>query len=135
MDYAEEWRRQTGFKLEEKTVELLKKRRRIVRQYEFVDSYAEAVARIAAFLNSHLRFRAPLQEEYPELMVLAWHYAHKEYGCPLKESEYESFVEALRVDVILKLTERIKGFVGMKEWYGKRRNENNPQLTKKTKQR
>ena len=106
--------------MEAETLKAMKRRMRIVREHEFVDCYAEAVSRIASYLNGHLRFRTDLQEEYPELMVLAWHYANKEFGCPLKETEYETFVEALRVDVYQELMKRTKGYVGMKEWYGKK---------------
>ena len=108
-----------GFRVGEATCEAMRNRTRIVRKHNFVDCYSEAVARIAAYMNGHLRWQTDLQEQFPELMALAWHYANKEYGCPMGELDYETFAEALRVDVYHKLMERIKGQVGMKEWYGK----------------
>lgn len=109
------------FDVHETTLTALKRRKEIVANYDLVETYDDAVWQIAHFLNSHLRFTATIQEEIPELLVLAWHYAHKEHGCPLKESEYEAFVEALRVDVYKKLTEWVKRDVGMAEWYGKKK--------------
>lgn len=117
MDFGKRLRRMIGFKVEEEVTKAMKRRMKIVREHQFVDCYSEAVSRLASYLNGHMRFSTDLQETFPELMVLAWHYANREYGCPLKESEYESFVEALRVDVYRALTERTKGFVGMREFY------------------
>lgn len=108
------------FDVYETTLKALKERKEIVATHDLVETYDDAVWQIAHFLNSHLRFTATIQEEIPELLVLAWHYAHKEYGCPLKESEYEAFVEALRVDVYKKMTEWVKHDVGMAEWYGEK---------------
>lgn len=107
------------------TIERLKEVKKIVEEYDLISNYDEAVHSIAAFMNGNLRFSAGLQEELPERIVLAWYYAHKEYGCPLKESEYEAFIEALRKDVYRDLQTWVKDYVGVKEWYGKRR------LTKK----
>ena len=105
------------FKMHETTLMRLKDRTKIVENYDTVVNYDEAMWRIAFFLNSQLRFTATIQNELPELLVLAWHYANKEYGCPLDPSEYESFVEALRADVYQLLIKRIEGHVGVKEWY------------------
>jgi hypothetical protein len=105
------------FDVYEQTLKCLKRRKEIVENYNLVPNYNEAVWQIARFLNAHLRFMAWLQGELPELLVLAWHYAHKEFGCPLKESEYESFVEALRVDVYRLLNKWTREDVGMKEFY------------------
>lgn len=112
------------FKMHETTLMRLKDRTKIVENYDTVVNYDEAMWRIAFFLNSQLRFTATIQNELPELLVLAWHYANKEYGCPLDPSEYESFVEALRADVYQLLIKRIEGHVGVKEWYKEKRFKN-----------
>lgn len=119
----EEMNRLRGFKVEERTLEAMKRRLQIVRKYDLVTGYREAVWHIAAFLNGYMRFRTEQQDAYPELMVLAWHYAHKEFGCPTDASEYETFVEALRVDVVKELNKYVKGFVGMEYWYTRKRYE------------
>lgn len=97
----------------------LKNLKLIDEQYEFVNSYEDAVWNVAYFLNRHLRFSTSNQKEYPELLALAWYYANKEFGCPLKDDEYESFVEALRVDVYKLLNRWAKNDVGMEEFYSK----------------
>ena len=102
------------------TIESLKEVKQIVEEYDLITCYDEAVHHIAAFLNGNLRFTACLQDELPEKIVLAWYYAHKEYGCPLKKSEYEAFIEALRTDVYRDLQAWVKDYVGVKDWYGKR---------------
>ena len=117
------------FDVYEETIKYLKKRKRIVAWYDLVTSYEEAVAKIALFLNRHLRFSAPLQEDWPELIVLAWHYAHKQYGSPLKESEFEAFMEALRVDVYNELMKYIRCCVVVEKWYAKQQ----PKTNKKQK--
>jgi hypothetical protein len=104
----------------ELTLRKLREHKSIAERYDLVESYQDAVWQIANFMNGHLRFTASLQEEYPELLVLAWHYAHKEFGCPLKESEYEAFVEALRVDVYKLLMSWVDNCVGMAEYYKKK---------------
>ena len=101
------------------TLKCMKRVDEIVHYYDLVKKYEDAVWQIAFFLNSHMRFTASLQEELPELLVLAWYYANKEFGCPFEDSEFESFMEALRVDVYKELTKRIEGFVGVREWYRK----------------
>ena len=108
------------FKVHEATLMCLKKRREIVDNYDLVKDYEDAVWQVAYFLNSHLRFSVSVQDELPKLLVLAWHYANKEFDCPLTPSEYESFVEALRVDVFKALMLWTRGFVGVKKWYGKK---------------
>lgn len=108
------------FDLHESTLIKLKRRKSIVERYNLVENYQDAVWQIAHFLNSHLRFTTSPQKDYPELLVLAWHYANQEFGCPLKEMEYESFVEALRVDVYQLLSSWTEQDVGMEEWYGKK---------------
>ncbi|MBO4892019.1 MAG: hypothetical protein J5502_05375 [Prevotella sp.] len=108
----------------EATLKCMKKRKQIVRYYDLVTSYEDAVERISSFLNRHLRFTAPLQEELPELIVLAWHYAHKQYGCPLKETEFEAFMEALRVDVFNDLMKYVSCCVGVEIWYAQRHSKN-----------
>ena len=109
------------FSVYDMTIKLLPQRKEIVNHYDLVRDYDEAVCIIARFLNGHLRFTTDLQEDLPEMIILAWHYANKEYGCPMKDQEYEAFVEALRVDVYHLLAEWIKRDVGVKEWYGEKR--------------
>lgn len=107
------------FDVERAVCRCLKNVKLIDEQYDFVHSYEDAVNDIAYYLNGHLRFSTSNQDEYPELMALAWYYANKEFGCPLAEEAYETFVEALRVDVVKRLGRYIEGYVGMKEWFGK----------------
>ena len=109
------------FSVYDMTIKLLPQRREIVKRYDLITDYEEAVWSIARFLNGHLRFTADVQEDLPEKLIVAWHYANIEYGCPMKELEYEAFVEALRVDVYHLLAEWINRDVGVKEWYGERR--------------
>ena len=107
------------FDVYEATIKCLKKRKKIVEWYDLVTSYEDAVAKVATFLNRHMCFYGPLQEDWPVLIVLAWHYAHKQYGCPLKETEFEAFMEALRVDVYNELMKYTRCCVGVKKWYAK----------------
>ena len=98
------------FSVYDMTIKLLPQRREIVKRYDLITDYEEAVWSIARFLNGHLRFTADVQEDLPEKLIVAWHYANIEYGCPMKELEYEAL-----------LAEWIKRDVGVKEWYGERR--------------
>jgi hypothetical protein len=103
------------FAVYDATLKMLKDRKEIVALYDLVGSYEDAVWQLANFLNGHLKYVATLQEELPELLVLAWYYANMEFGMPLKESAYEEFVEALRPDVYKLLMSWVNRDVGMKE--------------------
>lgn len=108
------------FGVYEEVLRKLKDRRIIADIYEDVANYEDAVRLIADFLDSHLGFLPPAQAEFPERVVLAWHYAHKDYNCPMIPSEYSRFVDALKVDVFKDLIKRIKRTAGLSNIYEKR---------------
>lgn len=102
----------------------MKKRKSIVSKNHYVTDYEEAVRLIANYLNSYLEYMVTLPTDYPDLIVLAWHYANTEFGFPAADKDYMSFIHTLGVDVRKKMTERSKKYVSMKQWYNNQKKNN-----------
>ncbi len=108
----------------EGTVEALKRQHaeELVERYNLVDSYEEAVARIAAWLNQWLRFKVEREAHCADilsLVALAWVYAEREHPSEEEKQlywrDYETFVECLRTDVFMVLYRRVNKFYGVIE--------------------
>lgn len=92
--------------------------------YDFLECYEDCVQAIAEWLNQWMRFSVELPLNIDELIALAWHYARQEKadGEHAKDLDnYETFIEALRTDVYMRLYRRVSGHYGFREPCAERR--------------
>lgn len=89
----------------------------LLREYDLVQDYWDAVQALAREVNQCFRFSTEkgLVERLVKLLAIAWHYAEEEYPKQRDVKDYEGFIECLRTDVFMALYRRVGGFYGFIE--------------------